>query len=89
MNRAGTCISIFRGEFNNLPAGIGGGDDRHRPDWAEEEPARSRRAGRRPNRTHACQDPERAAAGVRNSILDVLLRDAASELPDFAGGGTI
>ena len=38
--------------------------DRYGSDLAEEEPARSRRAGRRSNSTHAWQDPALAAAGA-------------------------
>ena len=40
---------------------------------AEEEPARSRRAGRRPKLAYAWQDPELAADGVRGSIAVLLI----------------
>ena len=40
---------------------MGGG---HGLDRAEEEPARSRRAGRRPDGPHVWQDPDLAAAAI-------------------------
>ena len=67
--QGGDMYLYFWVEVEKFAGGCRWRGDRHGANLAEEEPARSRRAGRRSNWPYDWQDPEPAAAGVRTSLF--------------------